>query len=51
MKSFTKVLVEHKHLIEPKPERGKKVPPVVGMEGKKSREWWSVHPILKQPFN
>ncbi|MCI5115550.1 MAG: DUF3987 domain-containing protein [Candidatus Electrothrix sp. AX1] len=43
-RKVAKVLVEHKHLIEPKPERGKKVPPVVGMEGKKSREWWSVHP-------
>jgi hypothetical protein len=43
-------LKAHNHLLEPKIPKGEKKPPVTCQSGKKSREWWEVHPESNSSF-
>ena len=45
-----KVLQVHNHLLEPKLSKGETISPHTGMNGKRSREWWSVHPESNASF-
>lgn len=43
-------LKAHNHLLEPAIPKGEKKPPVTCQSGKKSREWWEVHPESNSSF-
>jgi len=43
-RKVAEVLKAHNHPLEPKTSRGTKKISVLGMNGKKSREWWEIHP-------
>jgi hypothetical protein len=43
-------LKAHNHLLEPEIPKGEKKPPVTCRNGKKSREWWEVHPESNSSF-
>ncbi|WP_417908888.1 DUF3987 domain-containing protein [Candidatus Electronema sp. PJ] len=49
-KKAVDTLKAHNHLLEPQLAAGEKKPPVICQSGKKSREWWEVHPESNSSF-
>ena len=49
-RKVVETLKAHNHLLEPEIPKGEKKPHVIGLNGKKSREWWEVHPESNSSF-
>ncbi|MCI5166044.1 MAG: DUF3987 domain-containing protein [Candidatus Electrothrix sp. GM3_4] len=49
-KKVVETLKAHNHLLEPEIPKGEKKPPVTCLNGKKSRDWWEVHPESNSSF-